>query len=165
MTEQEIQQKHHRALRDALGQFATGVTIITTSDAQDAPVGLTVNSFNSVSLDPPLVLWSLMNSSGKLDAFSRCTHWAVHVLGVDQQALSQRFASSCDRFAGIDFMRGPGNVPLLDGCVARYVCSNHLQHEGGDHRILIGRVEQFEQFNGEPLLFHGGHYCQLGNTL
>ena len=149
-------------LRRVLGSFATGVTIITTCDPAGAPVGLTANSFNSVSLAPPLVLWSLRQSSRAIEAFRAASHWAVHVLAAQQQALSDRFARAGeDRFAGIDWCAGVGRVPLLPGCAAVLQCRNVAQHAGGDHVILIGEVLACDHAPQPPLLFHGGRYARL----
>jgi flavin reductase (DIM6/NTAB) family NADH-FMN oxidoreductase RutF len=148
-----------RAFRDALGLFATGITVVTTRLASGEPLGLTVNSFNSVSLDPPLVLWSLMLGSPSEEAFRACSHYAIHVLADGQQALSNRFAGSREqRFAGLDTTAGLGDVPLLEGCLARFECRNDIQYAGGDHLIFVGRVERFERGAGNPLLYFGGAY-------
>jgi 3-hydroxy-9,10-secoandrosta-1,3,5(10)-triene-9,17-dione monooxygenase reductase component len=146
--------------RRALGSFATGVTIITTRGPDGAPLGLTVNSFSSVSLNPPLVLWSLANSSLNLEAFRNTEHWAVHVLAADQEELSGRFARRGeDKFAGLEFDEGEGGVPLLKGCMARFQCRTASQYEGGDHVIFIGEVLSFDREETAPLVFHGGRYA------
>src|SRR5215213_7611295 len=130
-----------RAFRNALGAFTTGVTIVTTRDSCGRDVGLTVNSFNSVSLEPPLVLWSLARSSASLAAFVEADYFAVHILGARQEALSNLFAQrGADKFAGIAMRRGHGGVPLLDGCAARFECRTAYRHEGGDHEIFVGEV-------------------------
>lgn len=148
-----------RQLRDALGRFATGVTIVTTRHG-DQDVGLTANSFSSVSLDPPMVLWSLAKSSSSMPAFTDAAYFAVHVLAADQQALSQRFATrNIDRFAGLDMERGEGNTPLLPGSAARFLCRTAFRYEGGDHVIFVGEVVRFEHDPRPPLLFHGGRYA------
>ncbi|HEY6514933.1 MAG TPA: flavin reductase [Steroidobacteraceae bacterium] len=146
--------------RSALGAFATGVTIVTTRDAEGRDVGLTANSFNSVSLDPPMVLWSLAKNARSLPAFLAASHFAVHVLAADQDGLSQRFsARGSDKFAGLDLERGPAQVPLLRGCSARFQCRTAFRHEGGDHVIFVGAVESFDQSDRAPLIFHGGRYA------
>ena len=120
-----------KAYRSALGSFATGVTVITTPGDDGAPVGLTANSFNSVSLDPPMVLWSLARRSHSLPAFRAARHWAVHVLAAEQQALSDRFArSGTDKFAGVAITRGEAGVTLLEGCAARFECRASFEYEG-----------------------------------
>ncbi|SEQ30848.1 3-hydroxy-9,10-secoandrosta-1,3,5(10)-triene-9,17-dione monooxygenase reductase component [Solimonas aquatica] len=146
--------------RKALGAFATGVTIITTSGADGAPVGLTANSFNSVSLDPPMVLWSLANSAASLGTFRRAEYWAVHVLASDQEELSARFARrGIDKFAGLEYDAGRGGIPLLRGCMARFVCRTASQYEGGDHLIFVGEVLDFDRSEAAPLVFHAGRYA------
>ena len=146
--------------RRALGSFATGVTIITTRTADGTAVGLTANSFNSVSLDPPLVLWSLANTSGNLEAFKAAAHWTVHVLGADQEDLSGRFAKrGIDKFAGLEVEDGAGGVPMLRGCMARFQCRTAFQYEGGDHQIFIGEVIEFDRSEAAPLVFHSGRYA------
>lgn len=148
------------ALRNALGQYATGVAIVTTLDAQARPVGLTVNSFASVSLDPPLVLWSLASGSNCLAAFQACRHFAVNVLTADQVALSNRFATNgIDKFADVAWTPGLGGIPLLAGTGAVFECRRETSHPGGDHIIFIGRVERFAHGEEHPLIFHAGRYC------
>ncbi|HEX4597310.1 MAG TPA: flavin reductase family protein, partial [Burkholderiaceae bacterium] len=143
-----------RGFRNALGTFTTGVTIVTTRDAVGHDVGLTVNSFNSVSLDPPLVLWSLARSSGSLAAFVGAEYFAVHILGARQEALSNRFAQrGADKFGDLVLARGRGGVPLLDGCAARLECRTAYRYEGGDHEIFVGEVLSFEHFDQSPLVF------------
>ncbi len=154
-----------RTFRDALGLFATGITIVTTRGPHGEPVGLTVNSFNSVSLDPPLVLWSLMLGSPSEAAFRDCSHYAIHVLADHQQALSTRFAGSREqRFAGLKTSDGLGGAPLIDGCLARFECRNDIRYAGGDHLIFVGRVERLERSAGDPLLYFGGAYRTIGRA-
>ncbi|HUR40167.1 MAG TPA: flavin reductase [Verrucomicrobiae bacterium] len=149
-----------KEFRKALGSFATGVTIITTRAPDGSPLGLTVNSFNSVSLNPPLVLWSLENASYSLPIFRQVTHWAVHVLASDQDALSGKFARrGTNKFAGLELEEGEGGVPLLTGCSARFQCRNAFQYDGGDHVILVGEVLKFDRSDAAPLVFHGGRYA------
>lgn len=149
-----------KAFRQALGCFATGVTIVTTRGSGGEPVGLTVNSFNSVSLEPPLVLWSLAKTSRHLPHFTGNGHWAVHILAADQEALSNRFArAGDDKFSGLAVHRGLGEAPLLDGCAARLQCQTYACHEGGDHVIFIGEVKHFERSERAPLVFHSGAYA------
>jgi 3-hydroxy-9,10-secoandrosta-1,3,5(10)-triene-9,17-dione monooxygenase reductase component len=148
-----------RAFRRALGSFVTGVTIVTTVDAAGAPAGLTANSFNSVSLDPPLVLWSLALDSTNLAAFRQSSWWAVHILAAGQDALSNQFARrDGDKFAGVPTTPGPGGIPLLDGCAARFICRSAFEYEGGDHAIFLGAVEQFDHTPRTPLIYHQGSY-------
>jgi flavin reductase (DIM6/NTAB) family NADH-FMN oxidoreductase RutF len=146
--------------RAALGMFATGVTIITVRDADGSLVGLTANSFNSVSLDPPLVLWSLARRAGSMPVFARGTHYVVNILAADQVLLAQRFATrDIDRFAGVPWREGAGGAPVLDGAVASFECANRSQYEEGDHVIFVGEVERCTARAGaQPLIFHGGRY-------
>lgn len=150
--------------RKALGSFATGVTIITTRTPDGAPLGLTVNSFNSVSLNPPLVLWSLAESAKSLPVFRAATHWAVHVLAANQDQLSSRFARRGeDKFSGIEVDTGVGGIPLLRGCSARFQCRTAFQYEGGDHVIFVGEVLSFDRTETAPLVFHGGRYAHAAH--
>lgn len=148
------------AFRMALGRFVTGVTVVTTLDAAGAPIGLTANSFNSVSLDPPLVLWSLSRRSINLPVFEAASHFAVNVLSIDQKHLSDRFARPVeDRFRDVEWTPGAGGVPVLRDCAAVFECASHERYEGGDHVIFIGRVERFDHQNRVPLAFHAGGYA------
>jgi len=149
-----------RALRDALGAFATGVAVVTAIDPDGRPIGLTVNSFAAVSLSPPLVLWSLAGGSQNFEAFRRASHHCINILAADQMDLSNRFATwPTDRFAGLHWHAGCGGAPLLDGCCAWFEVRNDTQHAGGDHLIFVAQVERFRQVAAvEPLLFHGGRY-------
>ncbi|MDK9702967.1 MAG: flavin reductase family protein [Sulfuritalea sp.] len=151
-----------RRLRDALGEYATGVAVITARAADGTPAGVTINSFASVSLQPPLVLWSLGLQSPALAVFESCSHYAVNVLAADQVEFSQRFAQSHgDKFAGIDMEVGAGGTPLLPGCSAWFECRNEMRHPGGDHLIFVGHVENFRRESKPPLIFHGGRYRTL----
>ena len=146
--------------RAALAMFATGVTIVTARDADGQRIGLTANSFNSVSLDPPLVLWSLARRAGSLHAFARGSHYAVHILSADQRALAERFARpGADRFEGLALDEGAGGVPLLPGAAAVFECFNRSRYEEGDHVIFVGEVERCRHAEGAtPLIFHGGRF-------
>ena len=150
---------HARRFRSALGAFATGVTIVTTRDPQGHDIGLTANSFNSVSLEPPMVLWSLAKSARSLSAFVAASHFAVHVLAANQEELSLRFATrGTEKFGGLDLERGVAQVPLLRGCSARFQCRTAFRHEAGDHMIFVGEVEAFDHSDLPELLFHRGRY-------
>lgn len=150
----------HRSFRSALGRFVTGVTIVTTLDEAGRPVGLTANSFNSVSLDPPMVLWSLARKSQNLAVFERSRHYAVNILASDQRALSDRFARPvADRFAGVSWQLGQCGVPVLAGVTAVFECLNATRVEGGDHLVFLGKVEAFDHADREPLLYHSGRYA------
>ena len=147
------------ALRRTLGRFATGVTVMTTRAPDGQPVGLTVNSFASLSLDPPLVLWSIGLAQPSRTAFEVCRHFAVNVLAVDQVALSQRFSRPADdKFAGLDWRDGLGGAPVLPDCLATFECAATVRYDGGDHRLIIGRVERFRHRDGQPLLYFAGSY-------
>ena len=147
------------AFRKALGSFATGVTIVTTC-AGGEQFGVTANSFSSVSLDPPLVLWSLAKTSSSLAAFSSAPGFAVHVLASDQQELSNRFAKrNSDKFADLRLETGDAGNPLLTDCAARFECRTTYRYEGGDHIIFVGKVIDFRHGDKEPLLFHAGRYA------
>jgi 3-hydroxy-9,10-secoandrosta-1,3,5(10)-triene-9,17-dione monooxygenase reductase component len=156
-----MQQKFNsERFRKALGAFATGVTIITTVDASGNDVGVTVSSFNSVSLEPPLVLWSLARTSALFDAFAAAQHFAIHILAGEQDSLAVRFSrKGIDRFANLKVERGAGGVALLADCVARFECRSAAQYEGGDHAIFLGEVLNFESHAHEPLLFKHGHFA------
>jgi flavin reductase (DIM6/NTAB) family NADH-FMN oxidoreductase RutF len=148
-----------RQFRDALGEFATGVTIICASRGQGRYVGLTANSFNSVSLDPPLVLWSLSRRSSSLPAFEGAARYSVNVLSAEQSELARRFSRPHrDRFAGIGYRMGWADAPLIDGCVAWFECLHHARHYAGDHTIFIGEVATCERAKGDGLVFHHGKF-------
>ncbi len=146
--------------RAALGMFATGVTIVTARTATGQPVGLTANSFNSVSLSPPLVLWSLSKTAASMAVFSTGSHYAINILSNEQQELARRFATTGqDKFAGVDYAIGQAGAPLLDGAVAHFECFNRSRYEEGDHVIFVGEVERCSHHSGaSPLLFHGGRF-------
>ncbi|MDP9607410.1 UNVERIFIED_ORG: flavin reductase (DIM6/NTAB) family NADH-FMN oxidoreductase RutF [Variovorax paradoxus] len=148
-----------RDFRKALGQFSTGVTVITTRAIDGRRVGMTANSFSSVSLDPPLVLWSLARQAPSVADFTGASHFAINVLAANQHHLSRQFSTpQPDKFGGVDCCEGTAGVPLLNGVIARFVCRNVRQYDGGDHLIFIGEVERYERFDGEPLVFHSGYY-------
>jgi 3-hydroxy-9,10-secoandrosta-1,3,5(10)-triene-9,17-dione monooxygenase reductase component len=152
-------------LRRALGRFVTGVTIVTCRDGQGTPVGLTANSFNALSLDPPLVLWSLREASSTLDAFTNASHFAVNVLAADQVDLSRRFARpSSAKFDEGEWTDGQGGAPLLAGCVAVFECRRRSHHTAGDHVLFIGEVERIGGSAATPLIYHAGHYRTLADT-
>ena len=151
-----------QAFRSALGTFVTGVTIVTARDEAGRPFGLTANSFNSVSLDPPMVLWSLSLHSGTLPVFRDADGWAVHVLAADQQAMSDRFARpGADKFDGLDLADGFEGAPLIPGYAARFGCRARFEYEGGDHAIFLGEVVDFDRREVEPLIYHGGRYGRV----
>lgn len=153
-----------REFRQVAGCFTTGITIVTALDGDGRKVGLTANSFSTVSLDPPLVLWSLAKSSANAATFRRAGHFAIHILSVGQQALAERFATPvADRFAGLETSEGGGKVPIIGGCLARFECETFSVVDGGDHDIFLGRVVVIdrEASDLQPLLFYRGAFCAL----
>ena len=146
--------------RAALGMFATGVTIVTARATHGRLVGLTANSFNSVSLHPPLVLWSLARAAGSMAVFSTGSHYAINVLAADQQELALRFATKgTDRWAGVAYTEGVAGAPVLAGVAASFECYNRSRYEEGDHVIFVGEVERcMHRPAASPLLFHGGKF-------
>ncbi|MHC8299811.1 p-hydroxyphenylacetate 3-hydroxylase reductase component [Pseudomonas sp. ZS1P83] len=151
-----------RAFRRALGNFATGVTVVTATTTSGRKVGVTANSFNSVSLDPPLVLWSIDKRSNSHEVFEQASHFAVNVLAADQIDLSNNFARPKeDRFAEIKFEQGEGGAPVFADCSARFHCEKYQQVDGGDHWIMIGKVVAFDDFGRSPLLYHQGAYSMV----
>lgn len=149
--------------RQIMGQFATGVTIITTRDGHGTPQGLTINSFASLSLDPPLVMWSLRLNSTSLAAFRGASHFAINILSAEQEDTSKVFARPGDRFAGIDWQAGDSGVPLLKGSLAWIECERFAEYPGGDHVIFVGRVVRARHFEGAPLLYWRGAYFPAGD--
>ena len=140
--------------------FATGVTIVTARAASGELVGLTANSFNSVSLEPPLVLWSLAQAAGSMPALSTGSHYAINILAADQKGLAERFAAKREgRWDGVAWTEGAGGSPLLAGAAATFECFNRSRYEEGDHVIFVGEVERCSHRAGAaPLLFHGGRF-------
>ncbi|WP_327163243.1 flavin reductase family protein [Pseudomonas plecoglossicida] len=151
-----------RAFRDALGNFATGVTVITASDGERR-VGVTVNSFNSVSLDPPLVLWSIGKKSGSFEVFKQAGFFGINILAADQIAISNRFArgTSDDKYDGVKVHEGAGGCLLLPDASANLQCQTHEVLDGGDHWIFIGRVLALHSSGRSPLLYHKGAYSTV----
>ena len=148
-----------RQFRDAMAQFATGVAIICVRAGDGRYVGFTANSFTSVSLDPPLVLWSLARGSASLAAFQTSQRYSVNVLAAAQTDLARRFSRPhADRFAGVGYRMGWAGAPLIDACVAWFECSQHAQHRAGDHVIFIGEVATCERAKGHGLVFQHGHF-------
>jgi len=153
-------------LRAALGRFATGVTIVSCRAADGSPIGLTANSFNALSLQPPLILWSLRNVSPNLDSFVAAPHFAVNVLAENQVDLSRRFASPVsDKFAEGLWSEGLGGAPVLAGCAAVFECEQVSFQTAGDHVLFIGQVHRVTEAPVTPLVFQSGHYRLLGEIL
>jgi flavin reductase (DIM6/NTAB) family NADH-FMN oxidoreductase RutF len=146
--------------RASLAMFATGVTIVTARTADGELVGLTANSFNSVSLAPPLVLWSLAQAAGSMPALSTGSHYAINILAADQKELAERFAAKREgRWAGVAWTGGISGSPLLTGAAATFECFNRSRYEEGDHVIFVGEVERCaHRVGAAPLLFHGGRF-------
>ena len=146
-------------LRRSLGRFATGVTVVTCCAPDGRACGITANSFSSVSLDPPLVLWNIAKVSNSLQAYLDAEYFAIHVLDAGQQDLAEHFASTDHtRYNGVEHTISGQNVPILPGVLARFDCRTHEIHEGGDHYIIIGEVEAHRAGDGAPLMFFGGEY-------
>lgn len=149
-------------LRNAFGSFVTGVTIITGRDADGKPVGMTANSFASVSLDPPLALWSVAKTAAAFEAFHQAAHFAIHILHSGQEQLSRQFAAkNTDKFADTMHEFGVGDVPRLTDYAARFECTVEHRYPGGDHIILVGRILAFDDTGKAPLAFYKGQYKTL----
>ncbi len=146
--------------RQALGTFATGVTVVTAMSKNGELAGLTANSFTSVSLDPPLILWCLANTSDNLAVFQTAPYFAVNILAADQKDISNHFArKQRDKFQIVSYRAGKGGAPMLDGCVTWLQCRTVSQYVAGDHHVFIGEVEQIETSGREALLYHQGSYA------
>lgn len=155
-----------RRFRDTLGQFATGVTVMTTIASSGSHVGITVSSFNSLSLDPPLILWSIADTSTCHGYFKVGDPFAVNVLAEDQEALAVKFAKTGgDKFQGVNMLTGLGGIPLIGGCVVYFECRVEARYPGGDHDIIVGRVRRIFNVGKAPLLFHGGALRSLGDQV
>ncbi|GGB10867.1 flavin reductase family protein [Allosediminivita pacifica] len=146
-----------RAFRDALGQFGTGVTIVTCM-TPDGPIGITANSFSSLSLEPPMVLWAPAKSSSRYPFFMAAERFAIHVMGADQFDVCRGFAKRGNAFDEFDWEEGEDGVPLLTRCLSRFECTRAAAHDGGDHSIVVARVTRVTLNSGKPLLFFGGEY-------
>lgn len=152
-----------RELRNALGRFATGVCLITTTTDEGEALALTANSFSSVSLDPPLVLWSLQNNSDVFDIYANPRHFAINVLAREQEMLSNQYARKGEhRLAPEHYRPGKNGAPIICNALVSFECALEATHEGGDHLIIVGRVQEMEvRPTGEPLLFYCGAYREL----
>lgn len=153
-----------KLFRSALGQFGTGVTVVT-ADGLDGPVGMTANSFASVSLDPPLVLWSPAKSAHRFPYFESAEHFAIHVLSAEQKWMANHFTKSSNGFEGVDWTRNAHNVPVIAGALARFECVRHATVDGGDHLIVIGRVQHVTMRAGDPLMFCDGQFGKFDSSL
>jgi flavin reductase (DIM6/NTAB) family NADH-FMN oxidoreductase RutF len=155
-----------REFRNALGRFATGVTVITTRSSSGKAEGLTANSFSSVSLDPPLVLWGLRDGAPSMTTFVESGFFAINVLSAQQQHHSRHFSTAAaDKFSGVTWSSGYGGCPLLEDCVAQFECRTEKIVSAGDHQLFIGRVVRASYRQGEPLLFHAGAYHAVAPLL
>lgn len=162
MTQESILSFDATTFRRTLGMFATGIAVITARSRAGEPIGLTISSFNSVSLDPPLIVWSLSNHSSLRDELECCEHYAINVLAADQEEISNRFASrSGGKFAGLVWDEGLGGVPLLADCCAVFEVRNTQRLPGGDHLVFISEVLRCEKSEKTPLVFFGGRYRTL----
>ncbi|MCC7006761.1 MAG: flavin reductase family protein [Ottowia sp.] len=151
-----------RHFRNALGTFATGVTVITTIDAHTQPIGITVSSFNAVSLVPPLVVWSLGEKSQYLASFAPGQTHLIHVLAAHQENIARHFANSgINKFTDIAHQSTATGIPLLADCAAYFECRTQAVYPGGDHNIIIAHVEHFSYSNHAPLLFHHGQFSYI----
>ncbi len=150
-------------MRNLLGSYPTGVAIVTTRASDGRPVGLTINSFASLSLAPPLVLWSLVSHSSSLAVFRQCSHFAISVLSSGQEGLAKRFATSAlaDKFEGVAWRETPEGVPVMDRALAAMVRAHDHCREVGDHLLLVGRIVRTVRAPGEPLVFHDGQFKSL----
>ncbi|MEP9377303.1 flavin reductase family protein [Aquabacter sp. CN5-332] len=151
-----------RHLRDVLGSFTTGVVVVTTLGPGRRPMGLTINSFNSVSLDPPLILWSLALTAPSLPAFRAADSFVINILAEHQEDLGRRFATpSLDKFAGVDFETGLTGAPLLKDTAAHLECRVYARYPGGDHEIYLGEVVALQDRGHPPLVYHRGAFCRI----
>ena len=149
-----------REFRDALSSFATGVTVVTCLDANGDPVGATASSFNSVSMDPPLILWSITKTAYSAEAFINAKHFVVNVLSAEQIDISNKFArSGIDKFADVVVEQGIGGVPMLPGTITRFECESWATYDGGDHEIVVGQVKGMRSTAGSGLVFYRGAYA------
>jgi flavin reductase (DIM6/NTAB) family NADH-FMN oxidoreductase RutF len=152
-----------RQLRGALSRFGTGVTVVT-AQSDCGPIGITANSFSSVSLDPPLVLWSAAKASSRFGHFSRADHMAIHVLEHTQMQICKAFAASAQGFDQTRWRKGTHDLPLIEGCLARFECERYAEYDGGDHAIIVARVLRASVRPGAPLLFFGGQFGNFAAT-
>lgn len=154
--------RDRRAFRSALGRYPTGVAVVTALGAGDRKIGITINSFASVSLDPPLVLWSIEEQAATCAAFVAADHFAISILSYEQEALARQFALPAgDRFNGLHLSDGLGGVPLFDEALSVFECRRFAVYPGGDHRIILGQVERVTTRPGTPLVFHDGLFLGL----
>lgn len=149
-----------KILRTAFGRFATGVTVVTC-DSVDGPIGITANSFSSISLDPALVMWAPAKQSARFGYFDTATHFAIHVLDADQHQICQDFATRRDAFSDLDHSINEHGVPLIENCLARFSCVKNTSHDAGDHQIIVGQVLHAQMRDGDALAFYGGKFGEI----
>ena len=149
-----------RVLRDAFGRFASGVTIVT-APSDDGPVGITANSFTSLSLDPPLLLWSPATQSRRCRYYEEAKHFAIHVLSAEQKGLCAAFSNSAHAFDALEMRLNDHGVPLIENCLARFECRTHAIYPGGDHKIIVGEIEEVQISDGNALAFFAGQLSEL----
>ncbi len=161
MNDQDDAQIDLGEFRRALSCFATGVAVVTTVDEAGEPAGMTISSFNSVSMDPPLVLWSIAHNANSYDAFLSADYFAVNVLTIEQQDLSSRFATKgIDKFEGLDCRVGLQGAPILPDYAACFECRTEHRYDGGDHKIIVGRVLRLDDRDSDPLIFYRGQFLR-----
>jgi flavin reductase (DIM6/NTAB) family NADH-FMN oxidoreductase RutF len=154
-TAEKIEIDTKKALRNALGHFATGVTIVT-ANTPEGPVGITVNSFSSVSLDPALTLWSIDRKGNRYDTFANAQHYAIHILSAEQKELAFAIAKDMRNFGDSKIHLSEAGVPIIEGCIAVFECSQTARYPGGDHDIILGEIQAYETFDGPALGFYKG---------
>jgi len=151
-----------KRFREICGSFTTGVTVVTTKDERGNPVGMTANSFTSLSLDPPLILFNIDKGASLYETFMKTDSLAINILSKEQQSLSKQFASSgIDRFDGVQYCKDKTGAPILSGVLAYFDCEIEHRYDGGDHTIIIGKVVSGDSEDGEPLVFYKGNYKEL----
>lgn len=150
-----------RSLRQLLGQYATGITVVTALDVNQRKIGMTANSFTSVSLDPPLILWNIAKSATHFEDFRQAEYFAINILNEDQYLESKHFSKSADdKFEGLDDVDEYMGIPILNKSLTTFVCRQYELHEAGDHYIIVGQIEACRNQMGNPLVFHNGQYKQ-----
>ncbi|MCK4108405.1 flavin reductase family protein [Acinetobacter radioresistens] len=150
-----------RSLRQLLGQYATGITVVTALDVNQRKIGMTANSFTSVSLDPPLILWNIAKSATHFEDFKQAEYFAINILNEDQYLESKHFSKSADdKFEGLDDVDEYMGIPILNKSLTTFVCRQYELHEAGDHYIIVGQIEACRNQMGNPLVFHNGQYKQ-----
>ncbi len=150
-----------RSLRQLLGQYATGITVVTALDVNQRKIGMTANSFTSVSLDPPLILWNIAKSATHFEDFRQAEYFAINILNEDQYLESNHFSKSADdKFEGLDDVDEYMGIPILNKSLTTFVCRQYELHEAGDYYIIVGQIEACRNQMGNPLVFHNGQYKQ-----